>query len=127
MRREPTGQTRRRKTSNAPNATPTRARVPGSGMAIEKDLAAIHSAQDLADALRISHTTLNKQFRAATGQSTWAYIKQHRLDHALRLIHETDLTLSDICSEIGIATIAQLSTDIRKMTGKSPRDLRSAT
>jgi LacI family transcriptional regulator len=91
---------------------------------IEQDLAAIPSAQTLADSLHVSHTTLSKQFRAATGQSTWNYIKQRRLDRALHLIRETDLTLSEICADIGLSTIAQLSTDIRKMTGKSPREWR---
>lgn len=90
----------------------------------EADMAAIGSARELANLLHVSHTTLNRQFRAATGASTWAYFRGHRLEHALHLLQTTERTLSDICAEIGIATIAQLSTDIRELTGQSPREIR---
>lgn len=91
---------------------------------LEKDLPAIDSVQTLTDLLNVSATTLNTQFRNATGLSTWAWIKQRRLDHAIHLLKSTRMTLAEICAETGCQSISQLSADIRKLTGKTPRDIR---
>ncbi|MDF3130050.1 substrate-binding domain-containing protein [Kiritimatiellaeota bacterium B1221] len=91
---------------------------------LENDLPAVTSARQLAESLRISHTALNQQFRAATGKSTWAYVKSRRMEKAIELLKTTSLTLAEICGETGISGISQLSTDIRNHTGKSPREFR---
>ena len=92
---------------------------------LEHDMPSVGSARELADQLHTSHTTLNQQFRAATGQSTWSFVKARRLEKAQELLRNTDLALAEICAETGIGTLSQLSTDIRKTTGKSPREIRA--
>ena len=90
----------------------------------EQDMAEIGSARELADTLGVSHNTLNSMFRKATGISTWAYFRKRRLDHAKHLLERTDYGLAEICAETGIATVSQLSKDIKNTFGKTPRDLR---
>lgn len=106
-----------------------RLEVPGeiAVLLLEHDLPSVGSARELADQLHTSHTTLNLQFRAATGQSTWCFVKKRRMEKALELLRNTDLVLAEICAETGISTLSQLSTYIRKATGKSPREIRAST
>ena len=91
---------------------------------VDEHMANCKSAQELASELNVSHTTLNTAFRQALGMSTWAYVKERKLDRALHLINSTELPLGDICLETGISTTSKLSTDIKRRTGASPRELR---
>lgn len=90
----------------------------------EADMAEKINLADLCERFHVSHVTLNRMFREATGRTVGNYLRGMRLDRAVHLLQNTDMDLAEICAEIGLSWPSQLCADIKKHTGKTPGDLR---
>ena len=67
---------------------------------IDRNLNQIHCAQDIADALYISSSTLSHQFRERMGISLMKYIRQKRLLLARQLLEQGKKPL-EVCTQCG--------------------------
>ncbi len=75
---------------------------------------------DLAEVVHITPNYLSKRFHTETGMSLREYINQLRIEDAKRLLLSTNITISEIASEVGFDNISYFSTVFRKLCGVSP-------
>lgn len=73
-----------------------------------------------------SSRTLERVFRAGTGGSISAYLRQVRLEHACSLLRDTRATIAEIALASGFGSVPQFNRTFRGMTGKAPGAWRSA-
>jgi AraC family transcriptional regulator len=63
-------------------------------------------------------------FKEATGVPPHRYITLQRIDHAKRLLTETDLPLVDVAAAVGFQTQGHFTSVFRKHAGLTPRIFR---
>lgn len=80
-----------------------------------------HTTVDhVAEALGISRSTLDRKFRRVIGRSVNDEIVSLRINHALRLVSETQLPLKVIAMRCGFSSQAYMSTVFRAKLGRTP-------
>lgn len=75
---------------------------------------------DVASVTHITPNYLSKKFREETGMTLRQYINELRIEEAKRLLLSTNMTISEISSEIGYDNSSYFSTVFRKICGVSP-------
>ena len=66
-----------------------------------------------------------RAFLRRTGRSPGEWQTEQRVQAAVHLLRSTALTLSEVASQSGFSSIQTLSRQVRRITGNSPRALRS--
>ncbi|MCR9108935.1 MAG: helix-turn-helix domain-containing protein [Rhodobacteraceae bacterium] len=83
------------------------------------------SASDFAEALSISTGHLSRLCRAAKGVGAAAYIEQHQMQEACRLLAFTQLPVSEIGYRLGFMDPSYFSKRFRAARGQTPTDYRA--
>jgi AraC-like DNA-binding protein len=78
----------------------------------------------LSSALGLSRSHFSRAFHKAAGQSPRAYIVRLRVECAMKLMNDGDLSLSQIALAAGFADQAHFSNVFRRATGESPSQWR---
>lgn len=81
--------------------------------------------EDLTSQFHVNKTTLNEQFKQATGLSLIAYLNKIRMQMAESLLGNTRLPIAGIMERIGINDDAHFLRSFRKHAGCSPSQYRS--
>jgi AraC-like DNA-binding protein len=96
-------------------------------------LAAIHAEParpwtlaSLSRRAAMGRTAFAQRFRAVMGDTPLRYLTQWRMQHATRLLAESDLTLARIAERVGYDSAASLSRAFRKASGSAPGAYRRA-
>jgi len=82
--------------------------------------------ENLADRLGVTSRHLRRLFTKHLGASPLAVAHTQRLQFAKRLIDETTLPMSHVCSAAGYGSIRRFNDAFRKTYGRPPRELRRA-
>ncbi len=82
--------------------------------------------QTLAQYVNYSETHLAKKFKSEMGIPIKQYILKCRLDQAKRLIVYSNMSIQDICEQIGIASPSYFAELFRQETGMTPMEYRSS-
>ena len=83
------------------------------------------TASDFAKALSISTGHLSRLCRAATGMGATAYIEQHQMQEACRLLAFTQLPVSEIGYRLGFIDPSYFSKRFRAARGQTPSEYRA--
>ncbi len=67
---------------------------------------------------------INRLFLQHTGMSLHRYLLHYRIQQAIRLLLDTDLSVSEICYRCGFHDLAHFSKYFKKETGRSPSTFR---
>ena len=78
------------------------------------------NAADVIGFLKLSHTTVEKAFRARLGSSVRQEIARVRIDTAKCLLEQTALPLADVCRQAGFSSKAYFTAAFRQATGTTP-------
>lgn len=70
--------------------------------------------------LGLSRRAFTERFRAATGQSWLAYVRRRAIDHACRLLVETDKPIALVAFECGFGDLSSFYRRFKAVTGASP-------
>ncbi len=84
------------------------------------------SLQTLSDALFVNGSYLLRVFKANTGHTLLWYHNHIRCEHAMRLLAEADVSISQAGEEAGFVSSAHFSHVFKKMTGLTPTEYRVA-
>ncbi|MDN3555444.1 AraC family transcriptional regulator [Halomonas maura] len=79
---------------------------------------------DLAAEACLSEAHFTERFRDQTGLSPWQYVMRRRLEASRRLLHESQLPLSEIAALTGFTNQSALSRAFRRAFGQPPSQLR---
>ncbi len=82
--------------------------------------------EDLAAGVHMSAGHLSRRFRAAYGESPYSYLMTRRIERAMSLIRRGDLSITDICFQVGFSSLGTFSTRFSQLVGMSPRAYRDA-
>lgn len=76
----------------------------------------------IANLLHVSKSTLDKKIRKRTNKNISQYIREFKLDYALKLINLGERNIQFIADETGFNSFSYFSTSFKKYLGVSPSD-----
>jgi AraC-like DNA-binding protein len=98
---------------------------------IDREYAQPLDVEALARDAYMSAGHLSRQFRAAFGESPYSYLMTRRIERAMALLRRGDLSVTEVCFEVGCASLGTFSTRFTELVGASPsvyqRDQAGAT
>ena len=96
------------------------ARLRGVRDRIDREYANPLDVEALAHDARMSAGHLSRQFRLAYGESPYSYLMTRRVERAMTLLRRGDLSVTDVCFEVGCASLGTFTTRFTELVGMSP-------
>lgn len=87
---------------------------------IDRDYAQPLDVEALARDAHMSAGHLSRQFRAAYGESPYSYLMTRRIERAMALLRRGDLSVTEVCFEVGCSSLGTFSTRFTELVGVSP-------
>ncbi len=87
---------------------------------IDREYAQPLDVEALARGVNISAGHLSRQFRLAYGESPYSYLMTRRIERAMALLRRGDLTVTEVCFEVGCSSLGTFSTRFTELVGVSP-------
>ncbi|MBC7310731.1 MAG: helix-turn-helix transcriptional regulator [Tetrasphaera sp.] len=87
---------------------------------IDRDYAQPLDVPALAREVHMSAGHLSRQFKEAYGESPYSYLMTRRIERAMTLLRRGDLSVTDICFEVGFSSLGTFSTRFSELVGMSP-------
>ncbi len=87
---------------------------------IDRDYAQPLDVEALARGVHMSAGHLSRQFRLAYGESPYSYLMTRRIERAMTLLRRGDLTVTDVCFEVGCSSLGTFSTRFTELVGVPP-------
>jgi len=98
------------------------------------DLARLRRARDLMDreyaspldvaalarAALMSPAHFSRQFRAAYGETPYAYLMTRRIERAKLLLRRRDMSVTDVCMAVGCTSLGSFSARFTELVGETP-------
>jgi transcriptional regulator GlxA family with amidase domain len=81
----------------------------------------------LAKAAHVSRAHFIRSFRATFGETPHRYLQRRRIERAMAMLRETDLSVTEICLEVGFVSLGTFSRTFREVLGVSPSEYRERT
>lgn len=87
---------------------------------IDREFAQPLDVEALARGVHMSAGHLSRQFRLAYGESVYAYLMTRRIERAMALLRRGDMSVTEVCFEVGCASLGTFSTRFSELVGVSP-------
>jgi AraC-like DNA-binding protein len=78
----------------------------------------------LAGSVSLSRAHFIRSFRDTFGETPHRYLQRRRLERAMALLRETDSSVTEICFDVGFASLGSFSRTFREVVGDSPSEYR---
>jgi AraC-like DNA-binding protein len=91
---------------------------------IDREYAQPLDVEALARGAGMSAGHLSRQFKLAFGESPYSYLMTRRIERAMALLRRGDLSVTDVCFEVGCSSLGTFSTRFTELTGISPSTYR---
>jgi AraC-like DNA-binding protein len=88
------------------------------------EFAASVSLRDAARHACLSPYHYHRLFTRAFGETPHAFVTRHRIEHARELLIASDLTVTEVCVEVGYASLGTFSSRFHRVVGSAPSDYR---
>ena len=62
----------------------------------------------------------SRRFRAAYGESPYSYLMTRRIERAMALLRHGDLSVTEVCFEVGCASLGTFSSRFTELVGMPP-------
>jgi len=87
---------------------------------IDREYARPLDVEALARGVHMSAGHLSRQFRLAYGESPYSYLMTRRIERAMALLRRGDLSVTEICFEVGCSSLGTFSTRFTELVGMPP-------
>src|SRR5829696_1862262 len=87
---------------------------------IDREYAQPLDVEALARGVNMSAGHLSRQFRRAYGESPYAYLMTRRIERAMALLRRGDLSVTEVCFEVGCSSLGTFSTRFTELVGVPP-------
>ena len=91
---------------------------------LEENMASPPSLDDLADRVGMSLSKLKTVFRKVYGRPPYAYLRQQRMERALYLLFNTEMSVIQVAFEVGYASPSRFSRAFADQYGFNPSEIR---
>jgi AraC-like DNA-binding protein len=91
---------------------------------IDREYARPLNVEALAAGVHMSSGHLSRQFREAFGESPYSYLMTRRIERAMALLRRGDLSVTEVCFEVGCSSLGTFSTRFSELVGMSPSQYR---
>ena len=87
---------------------------------IDREYAQPLDVEALARDAHMSAGHLSREFKQAYGESPYSYLMTRRIERAMALLRRGDLSVTDVCFEVGCASLGTFSTRFTELVGMAP-------
>ena len=87
---------------------------------IDREYAQPLDVEALARGAHMSAGHLSRQFRLAFGESPYSYLMTRRIERAMALLRRGDLSVTEVCFDVGCSSLGTFSTRFTELVGVSP-------
>ena len=87
---------------------------------MDREYAEPLDVEALARGVNMSAGHLSRQFRLAYGESPYSYLMTRRIERAMALLRRGDLSVTDVCFEVGCSSLGTFSTRFTELVGVPP-------
>lgn len=93
--------------------------------AIDRDSAQPLDVQALARIAYMSEAHFIRSFKQAFGETPHRYLQRRRIERAIALLRGSDLSVSQVCLEVGFTSFATFTRTFREIVGETPTEHRA--
>jgi AraC-like DNA-binding protein len=87
---------------------------------IDREYAQPLDVEALARGAHMSAGHLSRQFRLAFGESPYSYLMTRRIERAMALLRRGDLSVTEVCFDVGCSSLGTFSTRFTELVGMPP-------
>jgi AraC-like DNA-binding protein len=91
---------------------------------IDREYAQPLDVEALARDAHMSPGHFSRQFRLAYGESPYSYVMTRRIERAMALLRRGDLSVTEICFQVGCSSLGTFSTRFTELVGMPPSTYR---
>lgn len=91
---------------------------------IDREYAEPLDVESLARDAAMSAGHFSRKFRAAYGESPYGYLMTRRVERAMALLRRGDLSVTEVCFEVGFTSLGTFSTRFTELVGLPPSEYR---
>jgi AraC-like DNA-binding protein len=88
--------------------------------AIDRSYASQLDVRRLARVALVSEAHFIRTFKQTFGETPYRYLQRRRIERAMTLLRTTDLSVSEVCLEVGFTSFGTFSRTFRRIVGESP-------
>ena len=92
---------------------------------MDRDYAQALDVPALARAALMSPGHFSRSFRAAFGETPYSYLMTRRIERAKALLRRGDLSVTQVCFEVGCTSLGSFSSRFTDLVGESPSAYRA--
>ena len=87
---------------------------------MDREYARPLDVEALARGVNMSAGHLSREFKRAYGESPYAYLMTRRIERAMALLRRGDLSVTEVCFEVGCSSLGTFSTRFTELVGVPP-------
>jgi AraC-like DNA-binding protein len=80
---------------------------------------------ELARTALMSTAHFSRQFRATYGETPYSYLMTRRIERAKALLRRGDMTVTEVCFEVGCSSLGSFSASFTQIAGATPTAYRA--
>ena len=92
---------------------------------IDREYARPLDVEALARTALMSSAHFSRQFRAAYGETPYGYLMTRRIERAQALLRRGDMSVTEVCMEVGCTSLGSFSTRFTQLVGETPTAYRA--
>jgi AraC-like DNA-binding protein len=74
----------------------------------------------------MSTAHFSRRFREAYGETPYGYLQTRRVERAMALLRRADLSVTEVCLEVGFTSLGSFSSTFTRLVGRPPGAYRAA-
>jgi transcriptional regulator GlxA family with amidase domain len=91
---------------------------------MDREYAQPLDVEALAAGVNLSAGHLSREFKRAYGESPYSYLMTRRIERAMALLRRGDLSVTEVCFEVGCQSLGTFSTRFTELVGMPPSSYR---
>jgi AraC-like DNA-binding protein len=92
---------------------------------IDRDYAEPLDVPTLAREAHMSVGHFQRQFKAAFGETPYSWLMTRRIERAMHLLRLGELSVTDVCMEVGCTSLGSFSASFTELVGETPSAYRA--
>ena len=92
---------------------------------MDRDYARPLDVPAMARAAFMSAAHFSRKFRAAYGETPYSYLMTRRIERAKALLRRGDLSVTEVCMEVGCTSLGSFSSRFTEIVGETPSQYRA--